>query len=303
VCDTLPCVAPPDPDDLIHAYETDASEKRHESGTAGATAVPCARVVPIVMDDRVDTFESNLLRNLMDSWVTPDVRRRQEAGSLEKPLHIRMAQIVFFPNGRAPAVRINNEVRGRGRFKFKEPLHEPIAAGDPVYWNQIDGLESFQLDPEERDYGHATIFSFEQSWVITFDFIYNKRRSAEHIAAAREYLVAAKSSWRASLCRPFVDNLAAASELAAKAYLLGRPDQSVMEGKTHQTIHLKINAGRRLGNVASQAIDSFNLLQELRYRARYLSRELDISQPAAASMIADTEGFLSAVEERIRDKL
>ena len=122
-------------------------------------------------------FESNLLNNLLDTWIVPDIQRRQETGDLEKPTQLRMAQIIFSANAQKPIVRINDEVRGRASFKLKEGLSQPVAAGDPINWEQIEELDSFQLDPEERDNGHATIFSFNKKWLITFDFIYNKNRS------------------------------------------------------------------------------------------------------------------------------
>ena len=40
-----------------------------------------------------NSFEQNLLNNLMETWILPSIRERQEAGELEKPLALQMAQI------------------------------------------------------------------------------------------------------------------------------------------------------------------------------------------------------------------
>lgn len=239
---------------------------------------------------------AKLFSNVMEIWIKPEIQKRQEEGTLESSVHLRKAQIIFKLDGSHPVVRINEQVRGLAEFKLKAPLETPTRIGDPCYEHQISGLESFRLDDDEGDSGHITILSSESSWLIAFDFRYNKKRSAEHIEAAKEFLASARQALKSDLLRPFVENLASAAELGAKAYLLSRPDRSIMTAKTHKLIHRKINAERRLGNVAGAHIDSFNALHQLRYPARYLHGTFAVGAEEKRKLLQSIEAFICQVD-------
>lgn len=249
------------------------------------------------------TFEQNLLNNLMETWVIPEIRARQEEGCLEKPFNIQMAQIIFYVGGRKPDVRLNSEVKGRMTASLSKSLEAPVAAGDPVYLNQLDGIEKFELDDKDRDNGHATLIYLGDKWCITFDFIYNKKSSQEHLVAAKEFLHAAKSCIDIGYLRAAVDNLHSASELASKAYLLGRPDKSILEAKSHDVVHRKINAERKLGNIDANHIDAFNMLRNLRSSARYLRIEFSISDEEANEFYNQVAEYIECVNGRSESKL
>ena len=79
----------------------------------------------------------------MDLFVTPEVKRQQETGKLNKPLDLRAAQIIFFPDGRKPQVRINSEVRAIAKVKFKSGISkEP---GEPIFEHDLEGLGEINL--------------------------------------------------------------------------------------------------------------------------------------------------------------
>ncbi len=72
----------------------------------------------------MDVHEQELLfqnatRQLMEIFISPEVSRRQEAGELPKPLELHAAQIIFYPDGRKPEVRINSEAKVIGKVKLK----------------------------------------------------------------------------------------------------------------------------------------------------------------------------------------
>lgn len=249
------------------------------------------------------TFETNLFNNLMDQWILPSIRERQKSGELPKPLALSMAQIIFKPEGGKPEVRINTEIKGRTIANLKEGLEEPLKAGDPISLNQLDGIKAFELENSERNYGHATLIELNKKWLITFNFIYNKKASQEHLAAAKEFLHAAESSLKESYLRSAIDSLHSASELAAKAFLLGRPDKTIVEAKSHDVVHRKINLERKLGNVNPDHIDTFNSLRNLRSSARYLQSELTIHKRQVEDMFGDVKGFIESVSKLSEPKL
>lgn len=239
----------------------------------------------------------------MDQWVLPSIRERQESGELKKPLALNMAQIIFKPDGSKPDVRINTEIKGRAIVNLKEGLKEPLKAGDPISLNQLDGIEAFELEDSERDYGHATLIELNKKWLITFNFIYNKKSAQEHLTAAKEFLHAAESSLKESYLRSAIDSLHSASELAAKAFLLGSPDKTIVEAKSHNVVHRKINMQRRLGNVNPEHIDTFNSLRNLRSSARYLQTELTIKKTQVDEMFGDIKEFIENVSKQSEPKL
>lgn len=245
-----------------------------------------------------NTFATNLLNNLMETWILPDVRKRQSDGELPKPIELDKAQIIFKLDGNKPLVRVNSEVRGQASIKLKDGCD--IKAGDPIFANQIESITSFQLPKDERDWGHATImFAVEQSFIF-FDFIYNKHKCAEHVSAANEFLQTATQSLASGLHRAFIDNLASASELAAKAYLLSQPDRSVMAAKSHTHIHSKINAQGKVGNVDGAHIEAFNQLQQLRYPARYLDKDFNFEDVDSEELLSAIGDFIAAVRSHVR---
>lgn len=239
----------------------------------------------------------------MDQWILPSIRERQDSGDLPKPLELTMAQIIFTPSGGKPKVRINAEVKGRAAIKLKEGLKEAVEAGDEVRLNQVDGISAFELEDSERDFGHATLIYANGNWLIAFNFIYNKNTSQKHLAAANEFLHAADSCLKENYLRAAIDNLHSASELAAKAFLLGHPDKSITEARSHGVIHSKINMQRKLGNVNSNHIDTFNSLKSLRSSARYLQSEFTIQKGQVEEMLGDVKEFVENVSSFSKSKI
>jgi uncharacterized protein (UPF0332 family) len=249
-------------------------------------------------DKSQKNFEQNLLNNLFDLWIGPEIELRQSQGKLPKPATIQAAQIIF-PPGEKPFVRLNDEIRGVATAKLASSTDDRVNKGDPITWNQVEGLEKFHLIESELDWGHATIINLKGTWSIFFDFIYNKVISKRHIDAAREFLSAAKLALESGLIRPVIDNLHSASELAAKAYLLGHPDKTIMTTKRHGFISSRMNAQSRLGNVNPQHVDSFNTLHNLRPSARYLRGDLKIEAKDALRFVADVEDLVEGIESRL----
>ncbi|WP_085918821.1 HEPN domain-containing protein [Halomonas sp. CSM-2] len=250
-----------------------------------------------------DSFEQNLLNNLMETWIVPSIEDRQEKGEFERPIALKMAQIIFKADGGRPVVRINNEVKGRAIVKIPDDANRTVTAGEPVTWKDIEGIQGFELSEEEMNYGHVTLILVSDKWFISFNFIYNKSLSQRHLEAAEEFLEAARESLSKRHFFACIDNLHSASELAAKAYLMGHPDKQLMESKSHGVIHKKINFERKLGNVNETHVDTINKLKNLRAPARYLQGDLNLEDGDIEMMIKEVSAFISDVSQRSAPRL
>ena len=80
----------------------------------------------------------------------------------------------------------------------------------PAFVSDMRGLISFDLEDDELDAAHFTIFWHGEGWVASFDFRAGRSKSTDTLAAAVEFLEAARLSaeretpdpvWIASLAR------------------------------------------------------------------------------------------------------
>lgn len=116
-------------------------------------------------------FSRKVFEQLMDIFIAPEVKRRQETGELDKPLQLKAAQVIFFPDGRKPKVRINSEVKAIAKIKLKPGISK--RAGEYISEHEIEGLEKLNLTEDDPDCGHVTLLQIDDRWTITFDFRYN----------------------------------------------------------------------------------------------------------------------------------
>jgi len=240
-----------------------------------------------------EDFSRTVFAQFMDLFVIPEVKRRQEIGELEKSLDLRAAQIVFFPDGRKPQVRINSEVKAIGKVKLKPRISKKV--GDPIREHEVEGLREITLTEEDDpDCAHATLIRISNSWIIAFDFRYNKALSAKHMETAKQFYESAEFAFNQRNWAPFVDNLFSAAELIAKATLLLMPDSKFRNKAKHGGIQVRYNRFADLGNVKPVYRKTFNRLSGLRPYARYLRRDITISEKEARNL-------LNAVDEMLRD--
>ena len=243
-------------------------------------------------------FSRRLFEQFMDLYVAPEIKRRQQVGELDKSFSLRAAQIVFFPDGRKPQVRINSEVKAIGKVKLKPGISKK--AGEDIFEHEVEGLEVINLTEEDDpDCGHATLVRIGNSWIIAFDFRYNKALSAKHIEAAKQFWKSAEFSFKQRNWAPFIDNLFSASELLAKSVLLSMPDPKFRKKTTHKAIQMKFNRFADLGNVQPVYRETFNKLSGLRDRARYLKKDVTISEREASNLLDTVEKMIRDASRRI----
>ncbi|MBI4480614.1 MAG: HEPN domain-containing protein [Acidobacteria bacterium] len=241
------------------------------------------------MDDR--EFGQRVFQQFMDLLVMPAVQERQASGELPRPLRLKAAQIIFFPDGRRPLVRINEEIKAIGQVKLKAGVEKKN--GDPILSHEIEGWETVRLsDQDDPDCGHAILIRLGDAWIIFFDFRYNKKLANRHINKAVEFFEVAEVARTKKHWSPFVDNLFSAAELTAKSILLATPNKQFREKTGHKAIHSRFNRFAHLGNVKQQHTAAFNKMHRLRGTARYLKGELNLDD-------TDSNALLDAAREMI----
>jgi uncharacterized protein (UPF0332 family) len=244
------------------------------------------------MEQLPEKYYGKLLDQFLELFVLPELKKRKEEGKLEDSFSLRMAQIIFYPDGRKPQIRINSEVNVLAYAKLKSGISKN--KGDPIYSTEIEDLNRFQpTDEDDLDCGHATIVKLSDRWIIAFDFRYNRALAKKHIETAKQFYESAAFSFKRNNCASCLDNLFSAAELASKAVLLLIPDPKSRKKTTHGGIQIRYNKFAELGNVEPKFREALNRLSSLRARARYHG-DVAISEK-------DIQLLLETVNEMITD--
>jgi len=166
--------------------------------------------------------------------------------------------------------------------------------GDAVYANELEGLEELTLtDEDDPDCGHVTILRLNGTWLMAFDFIYNKSLAKKTIETAKEFIEAAEFSFSQQNWSAFADNLFSAAELLAKATLLATwSDPKFREKTTHSAIRSRYNRFAHLGNINPLHAPTFNKLSEMRYPARYSKEEFSLLESEGQSLLNGVKSML-----------
>ncbi len=224
--------------------------------------------------DTDNEFSSNVFNSFMDLFFQPEITRRKALGILVEPFTLVAAQVIFFPDGRQPTIRLNEEVRAE--IKLKKGL-------DPDqkdFWATRNDVKSLKLNESDlQDCGHATLILLKDGYQLTFDFVYNKAISTSHLKVAEEFLKTAKFALDNNLRSSFIDNSFSAAELLAKANLLLETNGNIQGKTNHKAIKSEFN--KRHKNTTDEfnksIKDTFNQLSDYRSKVRYLNADVDFS--------------------------
>lgn len=204
-------------------------------------------------------------RQMFNLFIGPEIDRRVAAGSLTTQFNLEKAQIIF-DGDKSPQVRLNDEVRGSMLVK----LSKPVEIGDPVTVADVTEIDRLELDIADADCGHFTVIKWAgDNWQMLFDFQRNRRKGADLVSLAEQFLSTAEFAFSNGYSGPYIDNLFSACELLAKARLLTAAQEAENKIDSHKTIHSKINMWKRLGNVDGKFVTLFNELAHARSIARY----------------------------------
>ena len=216
-----------------------------------------------------------ILLQMFQFRFAPEIRRRLADGLIDDSFVLHMAQFVQRDDV-PPEVRLNQEIRGEAAIR----ANRDIAEGDTVRLGDLDGVEGFDLIPDDMDGGHFTAFcTTTGSWRGFFDFRMWRTQVGRLLDVADQFLATARLSRANGLERPSIDALFASCENMAKAHLILHHHSRLRSSKTHGTTHAAFNRWSRLGNVDKGLTKLFNRLSEQRNPARY-DTDADIAPPS-----------------------
>jgi uncharacterized protein (UPF0332 family) len=224
---------------------------------------------------------ANLLRQVFELWAQPEVARRQEAGTLPRPVTINAVQVLLHAAA-PPEVRLNDEVRGIARAISAQP----VPANELVSYHDVDSLVDFSLEADDdENAGHITAIALPAGWAVLFDTRYNAKHVAEHRASAAEFRTSAADALARGHLRAFAEVAYAAVELLAKAELLNHPDERLLVSKRHGYVSSLYNQHVKLGNADERFASALNNLADLRAAARYLRAPMTLTAERAHEIL------------------
>lgn len=232
------------------------------SGSQSAAEIPHER--PTAGSDTAD----RMVQQMMELWVGPEIRNRADAGSLPDNFELRAAQVLMDVGPTGTVVRLNEEVRAVARLRV--PTVAEFQIGAPVRASDIEEVMQIELTEEDPDSAHMTMILGAYGWHIAFDFRYNATTASAHLDLAAEYLATAQDALASDRPRPAAETLFAACELAAKALLLGIPDERYLQARTHGTVGSDFNLFAKQEWWDPSFARALNRLRELRPSHRYL---------------------------------
>ena len=227
----------------------------------------------------------------------PEIRKRLSEGRIDDSFVLRMAQFVQRDDG-PPEVRLNQEIRGETAVRAKRAVSE----GDDVQVEDLDGVEGFDLNPDEMDAGHCTLFrTTNGQWRMFFDFRMWRREVGQLLDISTEFLAVAKVSVQNGHNRSSVDALFTACEHVAKAHLILHHHSRLRSSKRHSATHSAINRWSLLGNVDEDFTKLFNRLFDKRNAAKY---DTDAeAKPPSAEDFALVEAEVQTLRESIASRV
>jgi len=245
-----------------------------------------------------EEFATRALEQTMDLFILPEITKRQENGEILKTFEIFKALVVFYPDGRPNQVRLNDEVQAIARVKMKPGISKK--KGDSILNTEIEGIAASQLtEADDPDCGHILLVNLGESWLLSFDFRYNKDLSQKHIDRANEFIDCADFSFQKEYWGSFIDNLFSASELIAKSFLLMIPDPKIRQKTSHHIIKNGFNKLVNTGNLTLKYTETINKLTDLRGKGRYLNGIIGLTSDEAKELLDSLKTMRDDAERHI----
>ncbi|WP_166961506.1 hypothetical protein [Yeosuana marina] len=213
-------------------------------------------------------FSDNLVKNFMGLFFTPEIEKRKREKTIDSDFKLLAGQVIFFPNGTQPLVRLNDEVSANAKLKDVE-----IENG-----KKREIIDKITLNEKEfENCGHATfIFLNDKLLHCSFDFHRNKAIIKNHLDSAKEFYITAEYASKENLLNAFIDNAFSSMEILAKSELLLEPMSGLDKKANHNRIKSEYN--KRAKNISDEFEKDkrivLNKLSELRNKARYLKGDL-----------------------------
>ena len=242
-------------------------------------------------------FWQKVLENLMNTFVCPYVKRRQDSGELPVPFVISAAKVLLPPDERPIQVTINNEVTALADMRLRPESEK--GAGDLIFSDDLEWFGNFRpTEDDDPNCGYIIMLMLDGRWYLSFSFIYNKALSLQHLELAKQFLTTAEFALANNFISVFVDNLFSANELSVKALMLGyRSD--LRNAKKHTAFSAAFNQFANFGNVEPVHQATFNSLSIFRRDARYMRADVDVTVDQALEWLASVRAFLAEIEGQL----
>jgi len=243
-------------------------------------------------------FTITVLRNAFDVWFEPEIKRRQEAGTLPKPFSLWAAQVLM-ELGKSPVIRFNDQIRGVLKARADSDTKLPIQQGSELRLADLGEIVGLQLTGEEANAGHLTAIFHKGTWYLLFDFRYNAARIARHLEVAEQFLSAAETALAKRHRNASLENLYAAVELTAKCYLLMLPDERLLAKTRHRFVATEFNRhGGQHGNVDASFVDLLNRLAAIRTKARFPDEPFEATESDIGAWLTTARSMLADLDSR-----
>jgi HEPN domain-containing protein len=238
-----------------------------------------------------------VLRQAFELFLEPEIKRRQEAGSLPKPFSLWAAQVLMEP-GKPVVIRFNSELKGVYQVKLPDG-GTPPEKGAALQLADLGDIMGMQLTEDDGNAGHLTAIFHHQAWHLIFDFRYNAARIAHNLEVAQQFLEAAEGALQKRHKNAAVENLYTCVELTAKSYLMIHPDERLLRKMRHGFVATEFNRyGGKLANVEASFVRLFNALTSVRTKARYPDERLPIPEDQISKWLADARSMLADLDAR-----
>ena len=256
----------------------------------------------IAIDDEIPSNIEGPLRTILHmSQVAfvPEIRQRLSSGQLDDNFILTAAQLIQ-QEEQDRIVRLNNEVRGLVMVRVTRPVEEGESALD----SDMQNFLGFDLEEDELDAGHFTMFWTGTRWVASFDFRNGRAKCTAILETAIEFWVAAQSAATRGHARACVDTLFTACEQVAKAQIIlhhlfvGKSKKP----KKHGSVQRVINKWGHLGNINPSFLILYNQLSKDRSPARYnQSAQVELPTQSDIQLVGDEIEILKQqIAQRIK---
>lgn len=241
-------------------------------------------------------FSDNVFKNFRDLFFDPEITRRKKEKTIKDDFQLLAAQVIFFPNGEKPIIRLNQEVKATVKVK----KNTDITARN--FGINNDEVEAIIFDDEEyQNCGHVTMILFKNGYQLSFDFRYNREICKKYLLVGKEFMITSEYCYKNEFYSAFIDNAFSSIELFAKCKLLIATNQS-MYGKTnHKAIKAEFNKYHRKSITGTEQNETktLNKLSELRKSARYLDGEFKSTEVDLEIILITIKEMYNEIKEKI----
>lgn len=237
-------------------------------------------------DSADQDFAANIVNQIFDLWVGPDLERR---GLTLTRADIRKVLVELDPD-QPLRVLINDEAELVASFVAKRD----IAEGEDVTLADVDELANLRPLTIGSNSGWICFVRFGNQEFVAFNFTYNRARAGALLDRAREFLAVAVHAGDGAP-GVAIDNAHSAAELTVQAHMLVQQTET----RNHRERREWLAGWARHRNAPQHHADVLWNLADLRKTARYGSGELQLKPGRLAKILTTVQEMIDLTSGRI----